>query len=540
MNKFFLFTLIAALSINLNYSQQLAFPTAVGAGAYTTGGRGGEVLHVTTLDWNDNPGSLKWAIKQTFTRTIVFDVSGEIDATSETNFGILIQGSQYNNFTIAGQTAPEGGISIRTSFFGFKGVDNFIIRHVRFRNSDAIATSDAFWLFDCNQYIMDHCTFSHGKDETFDMGSSQGRMGDITVQRCFFQDSKTGAIAGTDTRGEPVPLDDLGDITFAYNCWTNISHRFPNPQGKGQYDIVNNVVYNWKNRLIRITQDGDYNIVNNYYKPAANGLRRPGWFGNGTISTNFLQRVQLQTGETQEIYAAGNIIEGDRDVPQADDRVDFSIFAGSSSEFTVGAPVPDQYFVTTQFPLKGEDFPILSAHDAYDDVLADVGCNKRINDDGSIATNIDSRDTNRINEILNDSYNGSFFDPINSIPYPIIPQNTRPGNFYDTNPHIPQIYLDNRGITGSATVHNEVQVSGYTLLEEYINQVDVPGETLSTLSTQPEDIPLIGKNYKMYNLLGQIIKEGKIEEDTWYKLKEGYKGFHILKIENEIVWKTIF
>ena len=44
----------------------------------------------------------------------------------------------------------------------------------------------------------------------------------------------------------------------------------------------------------------------------------------------------------------------------------------------------------------------------------------------------------------------------------------------------------------------------------------------------------------MYSILGQLIEEGKIEEGTWNKLKEGYKGFYIFKIENGIVWKTIF
>ena len=89
-------------------------------------------------------------------------------------------------------------------------------------------------------------------------------MQDITVQNCFFQDSKTGIILGMDTGGNQNPLPDLGNFTFVNNAFSNISHRFPNPQGNGQYDIINNVVYNFKNRLIRITNGGTYNIINNY------------------------------------------------------------------------------------------------------------------------------------------------------------------------------------------------------------------------------------------------------------------------------------
>ena len=110
----------------ISHAQQLSFPTAKGAGAYATGGRGGQVIHVTTLDW-DAPGGLKAALQTTGARTIVFDVSGEIDATQESEWSVLLQGSQYDNITIAGQTAPHGGITIKVSWFQFWDVDNIII-----------------------------------------------------------------------------------------------------------------------------------------------------------------------------------------------------------------------------------------------------------------------------------------------------------------------------------------------------------------------------------------------------------------------------
>lgn len=51
----------------LDYGQLLAFPGAEGHGRSTTGGRGGSVYHVTTLE--DNPtnpqkGSFRWALIQ--------------------------------------------------------------------------------------------------------------------------------------------------------------------------------------------------------------------------------------------------------------------------------------------------------------------------------------------------------------------------------------------------------------------------------------------------------------------------------------------
>src|SRR5690606_16346575 len=162
-----IFLVVLILPQNSN-SQQLAFPTAKGAGAYATGGRGGQVIHVTTLNWS-GPGSLKTALQTTGPRTIVFDVSGEIIVTD--NYFELH--SQYSNFTIAGQTAPQGGITIRTGYFSLTNVNNAIIRYIRFRDKGTLSGTDAVWYQQANNVIFDHCSFSHGQDECMDISYSQ-------------------------------------------------------------------------------------------------------------------------------------------------------------------------------------------------------------------------------------------------------------------------------------------------------------------------------------------------------------------------------
>ena len=468
--------LLLSLCTNI-YSQQLAFPTAKGAGAYTSGGRGGQVIHVTTLDW-DASGGLRDALTTPGTRTIVFDVSGEIDATQETEWSVLLQGSQYDNLTIAGQTAPNGGITLKVSWFQFWDVDNIIVRYVRFRNSLTYNNGDGGWFFGCSNVIFDHCTFSHGQDEAFDMATSQGESGNVTIQNCFLQDSKTGVIVGIDTRGESFPGPDLGNYTFINNVFSNISHRFPNIQGNGRTDVINNVAYNFNNRLVRTVQSGNHNVINNYYKPSYGGLRLPEWYGDGVISQ--LHKMQLQTGDSPLVHTSGNIITGQRETPLTDDSDMWTYFYGSSGEFTINAPVASQYFSNTQFALVGEAFTIKTANETYTNLVVngDVGAYRTLNADGTINIYRDTNDVNSLDQIINDSFvprpayitAGNFSPDRSSIPYAVIPENTRSGNFYISNPHIPEVWFQTNVPAGQD--HNDIAPSGYTWLEEYLNQVD--------------------------------------------------------------------
>ena len=101
---------------------QPAFPGAEGFGRYVTGGRGGAVFHVTNLE-DSGEGSLRWALSQKGTKTIVFDVSGTIHLKSPLSVSA-------GNVTIAGQTAPGMGIVITHHKVEFGGSKNFIVRNL--------------------------------------------------------------------------------------------------------------------------------------------------------------------------------------------------------------------------------------------------------------------------------------------------------------------------------------------------------------------------------------------------------------------------
>ena len=81
-------TAIAAAFSPLAFGQIPAFPGAEGYGAYATGGRGGDVYHVTNLN-TSGTGSFADAIATVPSagRTIVFDVSGHIHVNKTTQIG---------------------------------------------------------------------------------------------------------------------------------------------------------------------------------------------------------------------------------------------------------------------------------------------------------------------------------------------------------------------------------------------------------------------------------------------------------------------
>ena len=61
-------------------AQTPAFPGAYGGGMYTTGGRGGKVLYVTSLEDGETKdvGTFRWAVSQKYPRIVMFKVSGTI------------------------------------------------------------------------------------------------------------------------------------------------------------------------------------------------------------------------------------------------------------------------------------------------------------------------------------------------------------------------------------------------------------------------------------------------------------------------------
>lgn len=263
-------TLFGAESV---YSQEMtptvpAFPGAEGYGALSQGGRGGRVIQVVTLK-DSGPGSLRAAIEAEGPRTVVFRVAGTIELKSPLDI-------ENPYITIAGQTAPAGGIAIRNHPSNrepsvFVDADHVIIRYLRIRpgpSQDPSSNVDALAIKGGSHIIVDHCSFSWSTDETVSIWYDAS---DITIQWSIISEglSQSTYADGEHSRGMLIG-DRTTRTSVHHNLFAHNNRRNPRING-GRVDLVNNIIFNTVGTPIRLFADieeenplGYYNVVGNY------------------------------------------------------------------------------------------------------------------------------------------------------------------------------------------------------------------------------------------------------------------------------------
>ncbi|MBP5515308.1 MAG: fibronectin type III domain-containing protein [Bacteroidaceae bacterium] len=269
--------LLLTVLMSLN-AQQLAFPDAEGFGAYASGGRGGNVVHVTNLN-PSGAGSLAEAASKAGS-FVVFDVGGVIDIT---NASITIA----SNVTIAGQTAPGEGITIYGGRVIASNSKNVIIRYLRMRGGKSVNSSKCTLTLDnCENLIMDHCSISWGPWDNVHIVDANN----ITWQYCIISE-------GIEPQRFGAITDGTRNWTIHHCLWANNKSR--NPKMKCYLQYYNNVVYNYGMGVIggHSAADNYQDLMNNYFIAGPNGSAK--YFDDWT--------------ETDHMYSKGNYFDGNCD-----------------------------------------------------------------------------------------------------------------------------------------------------------------------------------------------------------------------------------
>lgn len=469
-------------------AQVPAFTTAEGFGKFATGGRGGQVVFVTTTEdyatgENSIQGSLRWALTQYPGEplTVIFRTSGVIKLKEDLKCA-------RNGYTLAGQTAPGDGICIRGAKVNLGGSKNVIIRHLRFRiglKDDGTHTDGgSIGIENCQDIIVDHCTFGWSCEENMTMYDNKR----TTVQWCIIHEGlySAGHIKGSRSYATQWG----GDFSsYHHNLLAHCHNRMPRFNGarddretndyKVLTDYINNIVYNWGKENscyggdITKGEKNEVNIIGNYYKP---GPARPAKSRSYFVQASYGGDSYRKVGQW---YASGNIMEGNENFTNDNSLgIDKSAYPADLQEQVI---VNTPFEIGTPYQIKTE-----TASEAFNSVLTGAG-----------AYPLDDVDTRIIEETRNGTVSGygtsEFESATKTSRYyqktlGIIDDPVAAGGYPEYNTYGTITDNDNDGMDDTwetanglnpddPSDRNKVTDSGYTALEAYL--AHLAGEHIS-------------------------------------------------------------
>ena len=370
----------------------LAFPGAEGFGANAVGGRGGEVFEVTNLN-DSGPGSLRACIEASDPRICVFRTGGTIDVKST-----LAISDPY--ITIAGQTAPGDGITLRNApgsdFYSTMtiGTHDVIIRYLTIRRGPG-GGGDALGIYQegvdqIYNVMIDHCSLSWGVDE---VANSWYAPHDYTIQWTIFSEAlncsthpkgchSMGFMLGSYAANNEKTIPGAYNLSFHHNLMAHNGSRTPLVKSAGLASMVNNLIYNTDGTFSHVDMENQLapvlvDYVNNYFK-----------YGPSTPSGKEAVKMLHEEPIGAKVYISdGNILE---------------LLNGTKLYGPVAGlydPNVPPYLVKDQ--IGPTHVTVTSAEQAYKDVINNVGSSRGLSCDGSWVWRRDAHDTRIINDVKN-------------------------------------------------------------------------------------------------------------------------------------------
>jgi len=439
--------MVLVTTVRVEGSQQLAFPGAEGFGKYAKGGRGGDVYVVTSLH-DSGPGSFRHSLASaTGPRTIVFDVSGTIVLKSP------VQVEDKSQITIAGQTAPGKGITLRENQLAFKNCSEIIVRYLRLRlgdeNKGEKSGADVMTVDYCDNVILDHLSLSWGIDGNSDYrGDSR-----MTLQWLLYSEALNRSIhyRGSQHAMATSIRDCQGHTTVCHNIYSTSRQRHPTLGSgsgvKGFFDVIldyrNCVDYNWSGE----TNFGGMkiNVAGNYYKP-------------GPCTDVSKPPMQIKDGDTTRAQGcmAGNFFEG---MPESFNRDNYAavIYTNSGSYMST---TRGKWERPTEFDMGAFKPFTQNAKAAYEFCLKYGGCSLvRDTVDKRIIENI----KNGVGRIIDSQKEVGGWDPY--------PEERRPVDWDTDRDGMPSAWENANGLDpqDSEDRNGDRDGDGYTNLEDYLN-----------------------------------------------------------------------
>jgi pectate lyase len=437
----------------------IAFPGAEGFGKYTTGGRGGKVLVVSSLN-DDGEGSLRKAINTKGPRIVVFAVSGTIHLQSP----LSIKG----DITIAGQTAPGDGICL-ADYPVQLGGDNVIVRYMRFRMGDknqrggmvnGNGGDDAFGGQRRKNIIIDHCSMSWSTDEVFSVYA-----GDSTTLQWNIICEPLNYSYHFETGDKDYEHHGYGGIwggkhlSAHHNLFAHCNSRNPRFNGirggsEENVDYRNNVIYDWGINNIYAGEGGNYNLVNNYFK-----------YGPST-KKNVMARIvnpgnMLPSIPFGKYYVAGNYVDGASDVTN-NNRLGVHMGNNGTEE--------DKKNALMDKPFSSAEINMQPATAAYEAVLEKAGASfKRDTMDQRIMNDVKNR-TGGLIDVQGGYPHGTAYDlTVNA--WPVLRSMLAPAD--TDNDGMPDEWEKKNKLdpANAADAVGYTLDKGYTNVEVYINSI---------------------------------------------------------------------
>ena len=482
-------------------TEVLAFPGADGFGRFAKGGRGGQVMLVTTRA-DTGPGSLRACVESSGPRTCIFRVSGYID-TGTTTIDV------FNPYlTIAGESAPEKGVALRNNgqtrlqpVFRLNTHD-VIIRHMKFRAGDpphndaGSPNGDSFAIGQLNNgpvynIMIDHSSFSWGTDETFDfsflgeMNNQPSPVDRVTLQESLVYEGLRphskgpnfrscgismirSLIASNTIRNPNVPCGQMneggtragggitGDVEFRNNVVYNGGEGFYDMwsgRGEGWNNIVGNVFIKGPNSLAKLNS-----VPHNMYPVDAWGSGSNRMVPSGTCEQNNNAPNCSPNADPLHVYLDDNIkIDAGSRVWPTDGITDGGVLNPNDVHLVSQTPVGDGH---------GEDGilgPVMPAAEVEAYVLANAG---------AFPKNRDAADADIVNDVTTRTgaipvcSTGQTQAICNPSPFPLLPSGTP----YPDTDH-DGMDDDWESANGVSDPNGDKDGDGWTDLEEFLQEL---------------------------------------------------------------------